>query len=461
MTNNNFNLIHWQERLDKLRATYNVPGAVLAVYEGGTIYEMASGVLNHGSGLNVTTDSVFELGSIAKIYTATLVMQLVEAGKFNLDTPVSSILPEFIVADAEATRTITIRQLLSHTSGLTCDFNHDTGRGDDCLARYVKAIKGVALDCPPGTIISYSGIGYIVLGRLIEAVTGLTWDQAMKDLLLSPLGLTSTITLPEEVLRYRAAIGHLVEGGKDPIPVSSWDYMPRSAGPGGRVIATAADLIRVAQMHLDGGKAPDGNRVIAAETVALMQRYEINVPDKWTVSSDGWGLGWTLYNWNGISGFGHDGASIGQYSYVRVVPDKGVAIALVTNGGGARLLYASLFRELLHELAGVSMPESFAPPTPPPSVDFTPFVGTYKREGVVITVFERDNKPYLLYDFVDGMKDLSPPLEMELVPVSDKVFAGSGAGPSFNEDWMPVVFSSLPDGTGCCYIGMRAAPKIA
>ncbi|MFD0587415.1 serine hydrolase domain-containing protein [Paenibacillus sp. GCM10027627] len=461
MSNNSFHQIHWQERLDKFRAAYHVPGAVLAVYADGKVYEMASGVLNHSTGAVATTDSVFELGSIAKIYTATVVMQLVEAGKLDLDAPVSSILPEFVVADAEATRTITTRQLLSHTSGLTCDFNLDTGRGDDCLARYVEAIKGVALDCPPGTVISYSGIGYIVLGRMIETITGLTWDQALKDLLLTPLGLSSTATLPEELLRYRAAIGHLVEKGQQPVPISSWDYMPRSAGPGGRVCATASDLVGLARMHLDGGKGPDGTRIMDADTVASMQRYEVDVPDKWTVSSDGWGLGWTLYNWNGVLGFGHDGASIGQYGYVRAVPEKGVAIALVTNGGGSRLLYAALFRELLDELAGVSMPDSFAPPVPPIVVDFTPFVGIYKREGVVITVSEREGKPHLVYEFVDGMKDLSPPLHMELVPVTETVFAGSGAGPSFNEDWMPVVFSTLPDGTGCCYIGMRAAPKIA
>jgi hypothetical protein len=86
-------------------------------------------------------------------------------------------------------------------------------------------------------------------------------------------------------------------------------------------------------------------------------------------------------------------------------------------------------------------------------------VGTYQREGVVITVSERAGRPHLLYEFVDGMKDFSPPLEVDLVPLSDTVFAGRGAGSSFVEDWMPVVFSTLTDGTPCVYIGMRAAPR--
>ncbi|MGY0060191.1 serine hydrolase domain-containing protein [Streptomyces sp. LZ34] len=456
-----FDATRWQARLDELRAACHVPGATLAVLTGGETHELASGVLHRGTGVEATTDSVFQLGSIAKVYTATLVMRLAESGELDLDAPVVDVLPEFAVADPEATRAITTRRLLSHTSGLTCDFTEDTGRGDDCLARYVEAAKGVALDCPPGTAVSYSSVGYNVLGRIVEVLTGQTWDAALKDRLLAPLGLEQTMTLPEEVLRFRAAMGHLGEPGQDPEPAPAWDLMPRSAGPYGRVCATAGDVVRLARMHLDRGAAPDGTRVLAPETVAAMQRREVDVPDKWTVSADGWGLGWTLYDWFGTPGYGHDGASIGQYAYLRVVPEAGVAIALLTNGGGARRLYADLLRELLGELAGVRMPDAFAPAAEPPAVDITPHLGTYEREGVVITVSERAGAPHLRYEFVGGMADFSPPLEMDLIPLSDTVFAASGVGPSFSEDWMPVVFSTLSDGTACCYIGMRAAPKIA
>ncbi|MFD8985557.1 serine hydrolase domain-containing protein [Streptomyces sp. NPDC059564] len=454
-------LAHWQARLDALRAKHHVPGASLALLVDGTVHELASGVLHRGTGVEATTDSVFQMGSIAKIYTATLIMRLAESGELDLDAPVVDVLPEFSVADPEATRAITTRQLLSHTGGLTCDFTHDSGRGDDCLAKYVEAAKGVALDCPPGTVISYSSVGYNVLGRIIEVVTGKVWDQALKDLLLTPLGLTHTMTLPEEALRFRAAMGHLGEPGQAPDPAPEWDMMPRSAGPYGRVIATAGDLARLARMHLAGGVAEDGNRVLSQETVALMQHRVVDCPDKWTVSSDGWGLGWTLYDWNGVRGYGHDGASIGQYAYLRVVPSAGVAVALLTNGGGAREVYATLYRELLAELAGVTMPEPFTPPAQPPAVDFAPLVGTYRREGVVITVTERDGAGHALYEFVDGMKDFSEPLQIDLLPVTETVFAGTGVGAAFSEDYMPVVFSTLPDGTGCVYIGMRCGPKVA
>lgn len=271
-------LDQWQAKLDRLRQTHHVPGATLAVLTGGKIHELASGILHTGTGVEATTDSVFQLGSLAKTYTATLVMQLVDAGKLDLDAPVREVLADFTVADEEASRTITPRQLLSHTSGLTCDFTFDSGRGDDCLKLYVDAAKGVALDCPSGSACSYSSLGFNVLGRMIEVITGTTWDQALKDLLLAPLGVTHTMTLPEEALSFRAAMGHLGEYGEDPAPAPAWDMMPRSAGPYGRVIASAGDVARLAQLHLAGGTAPDGTRVLTPGSVSAMQTREVDSP---------------------------------------------------------------------------------------------------------------------------------------------------------------------------------------
>jgi CubicO group peptidase (beta-lactamase class C family) len=455
-------LAHWQARLDELRHRHHVPGATLAILKDGEVHELASGVLHRGTGVETTTDSVFLAGSVAKIYTATLVMQLVDSGDLDLDTPVAELVPEFATPDPEATKTITVRQLLSHTGGLTCDFTYDSGRGDDCLTKYVAAAKDVKLDCPPGTAISYSSLGYVVLGRLVEILTGLTWDEALRRRVFTPLGLDHTMTLPEEALRYRVAMSHLDKPGDYPDPSPVWDLMPRSAGPYGRVIYSAGDAVRFAQVHMGGGAAPDGTRILSAESAAAMKQRETDCPDKWTVSADGWGLGWTLYDWDGISGYGHDGSAVGQHSYLRIVPGAGVAIALLTNGGGARTLYGELMRELLAELADVRMPEDFAPAEEPPAVDMSHLVGTYKREGVELTVTQQeDGRANLLYEFVDGMKDMSPPLDIQLIPVSETVFAGTGAGPAFSDGYMPVVFATLSTGTPCVYTGMRATPKTA
>jgi phosphohistidine swiveling domain-containing protein len=193
-----FDHTHWQRRLDELLATHRVPGASLAVLADGRIHELAGGVLHRGTGVTATTDSIFQIGSITKVHTATLIMQLADSGELDLDRPVIDTLPEFGTPDPEATKIITPRHLLSHTGGMTCDFTEDTGRGDDCLARYVTAARDVPLDCPPGTGFSYGSSGYVVLGRLAELITGKTWDAALQERLCEPLGLTHTVSLPEE-----------------------------------------------------------------------------------------------------------------------------------------------------------------------------------------------------------------------------------------------------------------------
>ncbi|MBU3068126.1 beta-lactamase family protein [Nocardia sp. NEAU-G5] len=452
-----FDLAAWQERLDEMCATYHIPGASLAVLTDGTIHELASGVLNSATGVAVTTDSVFLSGSTAKVYTATLIMQLADAGKLDLDAPVVQILPEFATPDADATQRITIRQLLSHTGGVTNDFNYDSGRGDDCLAKYVAAARTVPLDLPPGTAYSYGSLGYVVLGRIIEVVTGSTWDRALADMIFTPLGLQRSMTLPEQALRFRVAMGHTT--GPNPEPASAWDVMPRSAGPYGRVIVSAADMVRLARMHIDGGIASDGTRLLSAEAVTAMQRRQIDTPDKWTMSADGWGLGWALYDWDGITGYGHDGSAVTQHSYLRVVPSAGVAVALLINGGEFTRLYSTLVGRLLTELAGVRMPAPFAPPANPPAVDMQALVGVYQREGVRITVDDSDGPARIRYEFIDGMKGLAPAFETTLTPVSDTVFAATG-GPD-GEDYTPVVFAITADGTPCVYVSMRATPKIA
>jgi CubicO group peptidase (beta-lactamase class C family) len=451
-----FNHSHWQKRLDQLRATYYIPGASLAVLVNGEIHELASGILHRGTGVETTTDSLFQIGSISKVYTAILIMQLIDSGELSLETYVKDILPELNIPSGE---TMTIRHLLSHSSGMTSDFTFDTGRGDECLRNYItEASKVLRIESSPGTVVSYSSVGYNLLGRIVEVVTGQIWDDALRDRLLVPLGLTSTVTLPEEVLRFRAAMGHLEGEGQDPDPAPFWNLLPRSMGPsGGALCSTASDLIRLANMFLSDGLAPDGTRLLYPETAVAMRQLEVEIPDKWTSGNEGWGLGWMIYDWDGVPVFGHDGATIGQNGYLRVVPKRNMAIALLTNGGRSNELYSKIYKELFEELAEVKMLNvTFEPHEAPPTVDITPFVGTYKRHGVTMTITEYNGTLQMVYEIFDGRQNPSPPLKMELVPVSENEFAGIVPG----QELIPVVFYKLTDDSMYCYLGMRAAPKI-
>jgi CubicO group peptidase (beta-lactamase class C family) len=157
-----------QRWLDEAASRHDVPGAAVAVGAGDDLAEAATGVVNRDTGVEATADSVFQIGSVTKVWTASLVLQLVDDGLVDLDAPVRRYLPEFGVVDAAASETVTVRQLLSHTGGFDGDLFEDTGRGDDALDRLLAFMRtGAAQVHPPGELFSYCNAGYCVLGALV------------------------------------------------------------------------------------------------------------------------------------------------------------------------------------------------------------------------------------------------------------------------------------------------------
>jgi len=449
---------HWQERLALLADKHGVPGAGLAILADGEVTEAAHGLLNIRTGVEVTTDSLFQIGSITKVWTATLVMQLVDEGKLDLDAPVISYLPEFKVADAEVTRTVTTRHLLAHTSGIDGDHFFDTGRGDDCIEKYVASCAGLKQNHPLGATMSYCNSGYTVLGRLVEVLRGQSWDTVLRERLFAPLGLESAGTLPEEALLHRAAVGHVTPPGGELQVAPVWGIF-RSAGPAGLIHATPRDTLRFAELHLADGLAPDGTRVLSEASARAMREAQVAVPDVYTLGSH-WGLGWILMTWDGREVYGHDGATIGQGAFLRIVPEAGVAICLLTNGGHARDLFLDLYAEIFGELVGMSLPARLEPPSTPVELDLDRYVGRYARESIELT-FERSGDRLLAQPKVSGplassMGDPERP-PMEVVAVEDDVFVAKGPD---DESWVPMVFFTLDDGSRYVHFGARATPKV-
>ncbi|MDN4171869.1 serine hydrolase [Nocardioides sp. SOB77] len=459
---------HWQRRLAALAEKHGVPGAQLGILRlgadsadgtGGSEDEQivaTHGVLNLRTGAPVTADSVFQIGSITKVWTATVVMQLVDEGLVELDAPVVEVLPELRLADPDVTKQVTLRHLLTHTSGIDGDVFTDTGRGDDCLEKYVALLQDQTQNHPLGATWSYCNAGFSVLGRVIEVVTGTTWDQALRDRLFGPLGMRHALTLPEEALLEAAAVGHVTEDGRKQ-PASVWQ-LPRSLGPAGLVTATAADVLAFARLHLAEGLAADGTRVLAEESARAMAAHQADLPDVHSLG-DSWGLGWIRFGWDGRRVFGHDGNTIGQAAFLRVLPEAGLAVTLLTNNDGARDLYEDLYRELFAELAGVAMPPRLVPPTPPADVDLAPYLGTYERAGVRMEVLDGAEGPRL------KVTVLGPIAEMVPDPVEEHALVACAPGmwltkPPEAETWFPVTFFELPTGERYLHHGARATPKV-
>ncbi|MFD0592566.1 serine hydrolase domain-containing protein [Catellatospora coxensis] len=412
-------------------------------------------MLNADTGVVATTDSVFQIGSISKVWTATVALQLADEGLLDLDAPLVQVLPELRLSDADVAKQVTMRHLLTHTSGIDGDVFDDTGRGDDCLEAYTALLAEVAQNHPLGATWSYCNSGFSLAGYVIERLTGGTWDKAMRERLFTPLGLTRTGTLPEEALLHRAAVGHVAGPDGTQLRAPVWG-LPRALGPAGLISSTAADVLAFARMHLTGGLAADGTRVLSADSTAAMAEMHADLPDKHSLG-DSWGLGWIRFGWDGARLIGHDGNTIGQAAFLRMLPGQGLAVTMLTNGGNARDLYEELYREIFAELAGVGMPHPLTPPADPVDADLTPHVGVYERAGSRMEVLADG---VLRVTITGPLASLLPdPVhEFTLTPVATDLYVVREPG---QQTWSPVTFYGLPTGERYLHFGVRATPKIA
>lgn len=293
---------------------------------------------------------------------------------------------------------------------------------------------------------------------MIEKLTGGTWDSAVRERIFAPLGLEHTITLPEEALLYRTAVGHLSEGTQEPSRAPVW-MLPRALGPAGLICSTAADLLAFARMHLTGGVGPDGTRLLSAASAAAMTQLQAELPDKYSLG-DSWGIGWIRFDWNGHRLIGHDGGTIGQSAFLRLLPQDGLAVALLTNGGSTSDLYQDLYREIFAELADVDMPPPLSPPAEPVPVDIQPHIGTYERASSRFDVLIGDDGPVLRTTVTGLLAKVTPdPItEYAMVPIEQNLFVVRAPRV---RTWTPVTFYQLRTGEKYLHFGVRATPKVS
>ncbi len=349
------NAANWTARLNELASRAGVPGATLGIWSDGQEVLAAYGVLNTATMVPVTTDSLFQVGSITKIWTATMIMQLVDEGRLSLDTTVAAALPGTRLGAGDVGDRVTVRHLLTHTSGIDGDLFTDTGRGDECVERYVGLLAETPSVFGPGAAYSYCNCGYVVLGRILETLDGQSWDESLRERLTAPLPATRTVTLPEEAIMHLAAVGHRPCG----TPVQVWG-LPRSVGPAGLITATAGDLLTFARLHLDGGVTADGKRLLSEASVAAMQAPCAAIPE-FSSPGSAIGLGWRLSRWGGRTIIGHDGDTVGQSAYLRIDPEAGVAVCLLTNSAESETLYRELFSEPSRRIPPLALLAFFRP----------------------------------------------------------------------------------------------------
>src|SRR5262249_22565173 len=206
----------------------------------------------------VDADTLFQIGSITKTMPMAACMRLVEQGRLDLATPIRQYLPELRLSDPNAAAVIALQHLLTHTSGLPADHFVALGGGDDALARFAVSLGDIPFILPPGEWASYCNTGFSLAGRLVEVARDQTFEQAVRELLLEPLGRPRATFFADEAILYPTAAGHTLIDGQAYLQ-RPWQ-LPRTANAAGGLIASVRDMLGYASLWLNGGTSPRGER---------------------------------------------------------------------------------------------------------------------------------------------------------------------------------------------------------
>ena len=326
--------------VESKRKEYGVPGVALGIIHDGHVTIRGFGVTNVEDSIPVNAHTVFPIASISKTFAATAIMRLVEQGKLSLDDPLSKYRPEFPRA-AE----VTVRQLLNHTSGIM-SYTHprvasqirEAGRRDWTTDQLIARIATLepAYEFDPGTGWSYSNSGYILLGAIIEKVSGMSYAEYLRTALLEPLGLAHTavddlaLVVPDRASGYEPS-------KKASSGFRNADFIPMSAaGPAGAMRSTAADLLKWS-LALFGGQVLQPATLAMMTTPARLKDGRLaskgRLPPIWIPETTEYGFGLFLGVLDGRATTGHGGAIFGFNTWLETFRDQGVTIAVMTNTG--------------------------------------------------------------------------------------------------------------------------------
>jgi CubicO group peptidase (beta-lactamase class C family) len=359
-----------------------IPGVAVGVWaDGGETYA-CHGVTSLENSLPVTQDTLFLLASITKTYTATTLMRLVAEGRVELEAPVRRYVPELMLADERAAAEVTVLQLLNHTSGLDWRLIYDSGEGDDALARLVAHLAELQLVAPPGTRASYSQAGYDLAGRIIEKVTGLTYEHAVASLILAPLGLANSFFSRDEVMTRRFVVGHN-RGEDGTLSIARmWRYA-RGDNPGGGLASSVAEQLRWARFHLGDGRADSGVSVLPPARLHQMQ--EPTVALRSSSLGDAIGIGWFLREVDGVRAVGSAGSANGQFAELLLVPERNFAVVSLSNADPNGIPFnQAVVRWALETYLRVV--DRDIPPLPYDEARAREIVGTYANDAMTFTI---------------------------------------------------------------------------
>ena len=344
-------------------AAQRIPGLALGIVKDDRIAYLRGFGKADDSGRAVTPQTPFIIGSLSKSFTALAIMQLVEAGKVELDAPVQRYLPWFRVTDEKASTRITVRHLLNHTSGLSTktgrSYQGNGDTSDTALEQAVRRLNSAALTAPVGSKYQYSTINYSVLGLIVQTVAGRSYESYVQTRILDPLKMRHSFTSEAAAQPQGLATGH-----------NYWFGRPRAADlpynrglvPAGYLISSAEDMTHYLIAQLNGGQY-DGTSVLSSGGIGELHRPAVQTPEAGT----SYGMGWFVGPLNGIPAIHHQGETFNFHANVVLIPQSQKGVVVLMNAENSLDLFTNGRMGTI--AAGVtSLLEGREPPSPPSNV---------------------------------------------------------------------------------------------
>lgn len=313
-----------------------IPGAALAVVQGDQIvYRNGYGTAGP-TGQTVTPQTPFLIASTVKSITALAVMQLVEAGQIDLDAPAQRYLPWFQTAEPSASAQITVRQLLTHTSGIPeaagNEFSVSTDLSGQALEERVRRLATVRLVSPVGDHFIYSSANYDTLGLIVQTVSGQPFETYLQERIFSPLDMRHTFTSVSEAEQNGLAVGYRSWAG---VPVAFNTPHTRAYVPSGWTVSSSAeDLAHLLIAVLNDGRYLNSPALsISPENLAEMLHPAVRSYSDTTFN----GLGWGVSSMNGVPVIRAEGDMMNYKSRLLIAPEQRLGIVLLMNMNSANV----------------------------------------------------------------------------------------------------------------------------
>ena len=304
---------------------YQIPGLAIAIVKDNQIYfAEAYGVKNLNTKEPMTTNTIFHMASVSKPFSATAIMQLVEQGKMKLDDPLVKYLPYFKMDDPRY-KDITIKQMLTHTSGIpdVLDYEWEKPQYDDGAAeRFVRGLYKEKLNSAPGEKWQYSNTAFDILGDVIAKVSGISFEDYIKEKILNPLDMNESNFLREKIKPELRTSAHIFNF--KPIVSTVYPYN-RAHAPSSCLNANVIELSNWAIANMNLGEF-DGKRILNESSYKLLFEPQVSANRNQFI-----GLSWFIDQYQNMKTISHGGGDLGFRSYILMIPEKSLAVIIASN----------------------------------------------------------------------------------------------------------------------------------